>query len=74
MANKWRISKELYVRITELESDLGAFAQEQRDKFADMSEHWQESDKGTEVDAWIDQLSDLQEALDNVPESALMEG
>lgn len=66
MADEFRLSDDLAERITQLASDLASEAQELRDIWDEKSERWQDGEKGSEVDTWIDELVDLAESLDDL--------
>jgi hypothetical protein len=62
----FKLSEELSRRMAELAGDLQAEAQDHRDAFDDRSEKWQESEKGTVTDSWIESLYEVAEQLENV--------
>lgn len=62
--NPWKLSPELTKKISELATDLNAEVDEMRSEFDDKSESWQEGDKGTDVQTWLDELGELADTLD----------
>jgi predicted transcriptional regulator len=62
----FRLSADLTGRIATLASDLRMEAQEHRDAWDEKSEKWQEGEKGTVTDGWIEELDELADALENV--------
>lgn len=65
----WKLAPETVALIGALRQQLEHHAQELRDRYDDKSERWQE-EKGADVDAWIDELADLADTLDNLETSA----
>jgi hypothetical protein len=59
----FRLDNDLSERITALESDLRGAAQTFRDEWEERSERWQESDAGTDADAWIESLDQAADEL-----------
>lgn len=64
----FKLSKELAERIATLASDLRMEAQEHRDAWEEKSEKWQEGEKGSLTDGWIEELEELADNLENADE------
>jgi hypothetical protein len=62
----WKLSKTLEKQIDDVRAALDTEVQDMRSEFDDKSEKWQEGDKGTEVAAWLDELSDVVDTLDGI--------
>lgn len=62
----FKLDKGLVTRVAELASDLSAAASEFRDTWTARSEGWQEGDKGTAADAWIEGLEEVAQSLENL--------
>jgi hypothetical protein len=67
---KTKIPQALWGRITSLESDLRTFLEEQREALEAKSDKFQESDKGTNIGAWIDEIEAAADALEQLTEAA----
>lgn len=68
---KFELPTELARRIDELEDRLSAFAYEARGEWESRSERWRESDKGSDVGAWLDALDHLGETLGYLDKKAI---
>jgi predicted transcriptional regulator len=64
--HKFKLSDELSDRLSELASDLRMEAEEHRDAYDMKSEKWQESEKGTVTEGWLDSLDELVDHLENM--------
>lgn len=68
----FKLTPELQAKIRDLQSDLAAFCTDMHDQWDSRSERWQDSDPGVQASAWIKNLDNLSDDLDNVetePES-----
>lgn len=63
--SRWALAPDTESLVDALRLHLDCHVTELRDRWSDKSERWQESDQGTEVDAWIEALGDLMDTLDN---------
>lgn len=66
MATTFRISAQLKNRIEELSTDIDAERSEMQEYWDARTETWQDSDQGNDVLTWIESLSDLVDALENL--------
>lgn len=64
-----KLSKKLVDQMTAFLTELNDAAEEAREYYDSRSESWQDSDKGANYLAWVEQLEAAVEALDGVPES-----
>lgn len=62
----FNLNSDLYKRITALESDLRAAADELRTDWDERTERWQESDAGGAADTWVEELHEVADTLDRV--------
>lgn len=65
MSGGWKLSAETRKLLTDAHSALAAELDELRGDWSSKSERWQEGDRGTAVDAWLDELAQLADALDS---------
>jgi hypothetical protein len=63
----FRLSKETRDALSEARSALEQDLLDQRDAFDERSDRWRESDAGTNVEAWLDELGSLVGDLEDVP-------
>lgn len=62
----WKVSPTTARLVTELQNELAAEVETLRDWHADMSETWQQSERGTNVGAWLEGLQDLVDTLEDL--------
>ena len=65
-APKFQLSDALIAKINDLAADLGEAADGFRTDWQEQSERWQDGDKGTAADAWIESLHEAVDALNNL--------
>jgi len=66
VSTSFKLDKDLVTRVAELATDLSAAAEAFRDAWNERTERWQEGDKGTATDAWIEGLEEVAESLENL--------
>jgi hypothetical protein len=62
----WKLSKTLAKQIDDVRAALDTEVQDMRSEFDDKTERWQDGDKGVEVSAWLDELSEVVDTLDGL--------
>lgn len=67
--NAFTLSNELVKKIGELATDLSADRDTVQERWDRRSETWQGSDEGNHVLAWIQELDDLVDTLENLEKS-----
>ena len=60
---KWELSSEVRAVVIEARDLLNTEVEEMRDRFNNASDKWQNSDKGQEIDAWLETLEELADTL-----------
>jgi hypothetical protein len=60
---KWELSSEVRAVVIEARDLLNTEVEEMRDRFNNASDKWQNNDKGQEIDAWLETLEELADAL-----------
>lgn len=60
----FKLSKELVEKLRDVHISLEDELAEMRDEYDEKSERWQESDKGSDVEAWFENLDEFIEALE----------
>lgn len=60
----WALPADLTKRLNEVAVELEQFSTERRELFDERSERWRDSDRGTVVDTWIENLAELSDTLD----------
>jgi hypothetical protein len=68
--NPWRLPPELAAQVASLASDMAAYASEATDRYDRKSARWRESDDGTSVAGWLDEVGGLAEQLEAIPAEA----
>jgi predicted transcriptional regulator len=68
VAYSFELPEELRERVVTLASDLSSLALEAREAFDESRENWRDSDEGVAVDGWIEEIDELAQQLENVPE------
>ncbi len=69
MAQKWNVTAKIFKAIDDAKQALEEFTSDQEMQWDDMSEQWQEGERGSAVQAWIEQLDDLVDELETVRDS-----
>lgn len=64
----FELPPEIRAEVAALASNLSAFTNESREVFEGRTERWQEGADGMAADAWIEELGNLADALENLPE------
>ena len=60
---KWELSSEVRAVVIEARDLLNTEVEEMRGRFNNASDKWQNSDKGQEIDAWLETLEELADTL-----------
>jgi hypothetical protein len=66
MAAKFQLSAKLFEQISTVTGALNDEIADLREAYDDRSERWREGDAGTDVAAWLDELDELAETLENL--------
>jgi len=69
MAVKGKLPAKLVVSLRRVEAELEDFVTTQRDAIGEMSERWMESDRASDIEAWLDDLDQTKQALEDIRET-----
>lgn len=68
VADTFELPAEIKVMVAALASNLATYVAEARESFDETADGWRDSTTGIAVDGWIDELGNLADDLENLPE------
>lgn len=68
MAHKFELTPEAKKMVAELASIMQSEHERHLEEFVSRSESWQDGDKGMSIDAWIEELGNMADALESFEE------
>ncbi len=69
MAVEGKLPFNLVASLRRVEAELEDFVTFQRDAFGEMSERWLESERASNIEAWLDDLDETKQALADIRKS-----